>query len=107
MRLRLQMETPDEGQERAETARAVSWLIRLWVSDVCSLTGRVVEARTHDVWVRLPWLPSGVLRIGQRYRVEIHPGTAHPLSSWAEVRHVNAEGAALTIDRDLLDPPVA
>ncbi len=101
------MENPNEGQERAETARAVSWLIRLWVSEVCSFTGRVVEARTHDVWVRLPWLPSGVLQLGRQYRVDIHPGAAHPISCSAEVRHVNAEGAALRIDRDLLDPPVA
>jgi len=58
-------------ERRHAVRRAVTWVVRLWLNDLSSIGGRAADASTHGLWVCVNWLPSGTLRSGRVYRVEV------------------------------------
>ena len=85
-----------------ELPHPVSWLVRVSLGDVSYIVGRVVQASVHGMSVRFASLPVGALKVGERYRVENHPGTGHRSTITAEVRHLDGDVVGLWTDAALL-----
>jgi hypothetical protein len=84
-------------ERRKYERHAVVWPIRLWISEKCFIAGRSVNGGLHGAWITVSWLPSGVLKLDQEYRLELCPGTSGEFSCTAVVRHVSRHGIGLEI----------
>jgi hypothetical protein len=85
-----------------EQGRPVSWLIRIWLTPLTAVAGRVVEVTARSLWVRLPWLPNGFMNTDGQFAVDIHSETGHQQRVNARVVHIGAGGVTLRTDEDLL-----
>ncbi|MBI4589304.1 MAG: PilZ domain-containing protein [Candidatus Rokubacteria bacterium] len=80
----------------------VSWPIRLWVSEHFFLAGRAVDASLHGMRISLvSWIPSGILRQGAAYRLDVRPELRGELRCTGQVRRVTEDGVALEIAEEL------
>ena len=81
-------------ERRHAVRRPVAWVVRLWLNELSSIGGRAADASTHGLWVCVNWLPSGTLRSGRVYRVEVELETGERRTYAAALRR-----------RDLAPPP--
>jgi len=92
-------------ERRRDSRQAVTWPVRLWLTETCFLPGHLVNATLHGGWVHLNWLQSEILKLGETYRLDVWPqGTRKERACVAVVRHVNRYGAGLEILDELPVP---
>jgi anti-anti-sigma factor len=66
-----------------------------------------MDASVHGSRVQLRWIPAGVLKLGEAYRLEIRPESGERLTCIAEVRHIGDDGVGLEIREQLPVTPSA
>ncbi|PYM86248.1 MAG: hypothetical protein DME06_09910 [Candidatus Rokuibacteriota bacterium] len=93
-------------ERRHAVRRPVSWVVRLWLNDMSSIGGRAADASTHGLWVRVNWLPSGTLRAGRVYRVEVQLETGERRTYAAALRRTGEHGVGLEVSEELPVPSV-
>jgi len=92
-------------ERRRDSRQAVTWPVRLWLTETCFLPGHLVNATLHGGWVHLNWLQSEILKLGETYRLDVWlPGAREERVCVAVVRHVNRYGAGLEILDELPVP---
>lgn len=80
----------------------VSWPIRLWVSEHFFLAGRAVDASLHGMRISLvSWIPSGILRQGAAYRVDVRPEPREEFRCTGQVRRIAEDSLGLEIVEEL------
>ena len=85
---------------------AVTWVVRLWLNDLSSIGGRAADASTHGLWVCVNWLPSGTLRTGRVYRVDVQLETGERRTYAAALRRTAEQGVGLEVSEELPVPSV-
>src|SRR2546429_9945729 len=79
-------------ERRHAVRRPVTWVVRPWLNDLSSIGGRAADASTHGLWVCVNWLPSGTLRSGRVYRVEVQLETGERPARAAAPRRAGQPG---------------
>jgi len=88
---------PDDKDRRVHPRREVSWPVRLWVDDTM-LVGRAVDVSEQGLCVITA--PTGELKRGTCYRIDVVVGADAQFSCQGEVRHVTASLVGLrTLER--------
>lgn len=95
-------------EERRQYERqAVSWPVRLWVSESFFLAGQAMNAGAHGAWVTLSWVPSGVLKLGEAYRLDLLPSLPERSAFSAVVARVTRQGIGVEVEGQLPFDPAA
>lgn len=99
MRLRVECHAPHPPSREGHVlpGRATG-SVRVWLNARLCVVGRIVQFGVPRLRVKVPWLPSGILVVGKRYRMEAAPVGGRPLSCDVTVCHADARGIELTID---------
>ncbi len=93
-------------ERRHAVRRPVAWVVRLWLNELSSIGGRAADASTHGLWVCVNWLPSGTLRSGRVYRVEVELETGERRIYAAALRRTGQQGVGLEVSEALPVPSV-
>ena len=93
-------------ERRHAVRRPVTWVVRPWLNDLSSIGGRAADASTHGLWVCVNWLPSGTLRSGRVYRVEVQLETGERRTCAAALRRTGQQGVGLEASEELPVSPV-
>jgi PilZ domain-containing protein len=87
----------DVKDRRSHPRTEVSWPVRLWLGDTM-LVGRAVDVSEQGLCVITA--PTGDIKRGSCYRIDVVVGADHQFSCQGEVRHVTASLVGLrTIER--------
>jgi len=86
--------------------RPVTWVVRLWLNETSSIGGRAADASTHGLWVCVNWLPSGTLRTGRVYRVDVQLETGERRTYAAALRRTGQQGVGFEVSEELPVSPV-
>jgi hypothetical protein len=65
--------TPEE--RRRHPRHPATWPLRLWLTERSFVAGHAVNASRSGVLAELTWLPAGIVKLEERYVLEIEPGT--------------------------------
>ena len=91
------MTTADVKDRRIHPRTPVSWPVRMWV-DEAMLVGRAIDVSEQGLCVITA--PTGALKRGACYRVDVVVGADAEFSCQGEVRHVTSSLVGLrTLER--------
>lgn len=62
-------------ERRRHPRHPVTWPLRLWLTERSFVAGHAVNASRCGVLAQLTWLPAGIVKLEERYVLEIGPGT--------------------------------
>ena len=95
------MSSGDTSERRRYRRVPVSWPVRVWVDDK-SLVGEAVDASEWGICVVTA--PTGELKLGRSYRVDVLTGGHGEWSVTAEVRQISARGVGMQTNRPIILP---
>jgi hypothetical protein len=69
----------------------------MWISENCFLAGKATDVSPQGTFLCLVWLPSGVLKVGGKYRLDVFRSAGETFTCVGVVRHVSTRGVGLEV----------